>query len=406
LHDALVNFSLCNPNQRQKIISFIRDGCSTNTAAIKTLSKIGFRHCIDLKCISHASSNIGKELYGSCKLGVDFIGKFNKMLNYSHNARSIYSELIQSSVNRYSGDVRWFYQQELSSQMFANWQHVLSVIYHQDNFTPSIRSDLKSMLNENMNDIKLELSLLEDCAVPIAKLCYEQEGDGLLSPTSYDHWHSVISLLHGYVENRIELPCVMNTLMELYPSPLDHDIRQEKILVIKQKIIPCWMYMTEITNSPTKLLPTLCTLRACRLLDYRFIAKHPMNSICEVDELQNISGEITQLLQLPMFDNLEQNILPYVHELELYYNISREEVTIDEVDLLSFWKKNVITLPNFSKLVRHLGCLTPSSATVERLFSMLKSFNYSQCNALADYVKTRCMIRYNEIFRYRYDEED
>jgi len=80
------------------------------------------------------------------------------------------------------------------------------------------------------------------------------------------------------------------------------------------------------------------------------------------------------------------------------------EDDIDEpgIKILSFWKANVLTTPNFALLARKIACLSPSSATVERLFSLLNSFNDNQANALADYAKARCLIRYNNIFRERY----
>ena len=126
-----------------------------------------------------------------------------------------------------------------------------------------------------------------------------------------------------------------------------------------------------------------------------------MISICEVDAHRHVTGEITQLLQLPMFGNEVRNILPIAQEMASYHDLSCQEDPDQEYDALKFWKKNSIKLPNLANLVRQVACLTPSSATVERLFSMLNSFNDNQGSCLADYVKSRCMIRYNEIFRDR-----
>ena len=51
---------------------------------------------------------------------------------------------------------------------------------------------MRAMLEESNTDLRLELALIVDVGTNVVKLCYHQEGDGFLTPTSYDHWSSVM----------------------------------------------------------------------------------------------------------------------------------------------------------------------------------------------------------------------
>ena len=120
-----------------------------------------------------------------------------------------------------------------------------------------------------------------------------------------------------------------------------------------------------------------------------------------------IRGEIIELYNLSYFQGgNDLFLMPFVEELPTYHVLCQEFVgqRIPEDDnttdsCLLFWQQNVITLPIFSELAWKMATCSPSSATVERLFSLLGTFHDNQANALADYAKARTMIRYNYNFR-------
>ena len=51
---------------------------------------------------------------------------------------------------------------------------------------------MRAILEELNTNLRLELALIVDVGTNVVKLCYHQEGDGFLAPTSYDHWNSVM----------------------------------------------------------------------------------------------------------------------------------------------------------------------------------------------------------------------
>ena len=408
--------------KRSKVISFIRDGCSTNTAALRILQPLFFKTC-DIKCISHATNNVGTVLYDTCNLAVKFISHFNNMMNTSTIARLKFRSLIHTGIKRYTGDIRWYYLQECATQIFKFWSQVLVLIHDEDDFTPSIRSKLKTLMEEHQSTIRLELSLFQDVAIPLAKLCYKQEGDGFLIPTTYDHWCNILSFLNDLYEGRKQLENVTKTANILYP--VDVLNKNEAIANTRVKMFQCIQKMTVTSTDHDKLYFTLNIFRACRILDYKFIAKTPIQSLLQLptNPGELIRGEILQLYNLPFIvrGKNDQFLKPYIEELPTYKSIciayvnahenEEEDDTVQEEEekgekrkfdnYLEFWKQNVLELPTFSQLSRKILSCSPSSATVERLFSLLTCFDDKSSSALADMAKARAIMRYNHNFRNR-----
>ena len=183
--------------------------------------------------------------------------------------------------------------------------------------------------------------------------------------------------------------------------------------------------MTVTSTDHDKLYFTLNIFRACRILDYKFIAKTPIQSLLQLptNPGELIRGEILQLYNLPFIvrGKNDQFLKPYIEELPTYKSIciayvnahenEEEDDTVQEEEekgekrkfdnYLEFWKQNVLELPTFSQLSRKILSCSPSSATVERLFSLLTCFDDKSSSALADMAKARAIMRYNHNFRNR-----
>lgn len=66
----------------------------------------------------------------------------------------------------------------------------------------------------------------------------------------------------------------------------------------------------------------------------------------------------------------------------------------------SFWVDNKTTLPAWYSVVEKLWLVQPSSAMMERVFSVLNNvFDKQQTNALNDLVETTVMVRFNDTDR-------
>ena len=68
----------------------------------------------------------------------------------------------------------------------------------------------------------------------------------------------------------------------------------------------------------------------------------------------------------------------------------------NSLDSLSWWKSSETTLPVWAAAAKKVLVVQPSSAAVERVFSILNtSFGNHQQNSLQDYLETSTMLRYN-----------
>ena len=66
----------------------------------------------------------------------------------------------------------------------------------------------------------------------------------------------------------------------------------------------------------------------------------------------------------------------------------------------TFWVDNKTTLPAWYSVVEKLWLVQPSSAMMERVFSVLNNvFGKQQTSALNDLVETTVMVRFNDMDR-------
>jgi len=317
------------------------------------------------------------------------------MMNVSLIARSIYCNLItEDHVKRYTGDIRWFYKQEVSSQLYKNWMQAQEVVNSDIKFCPELRETLQECLSLHGTEIYLQLALFEDIASILSQLCYTQEGDNFLIHSTYDHWTFSLNILKECSEGNRPLPHFEDTLNHLY-----HGNQAEMITErVNAQIILSSLYETMhdvCMNQSSRLWSTLQILRACRLLDYNYVGPNPILSLYDEDTGQ---GELLMLHRIPVYSS-PGSIEGFIQELPEYHRLSSLEINkpvASRKAVLDFWKANKLLLPRYASLVIFVGALCPSSATVERLFSMLALMKESKGSALADYKRSSVMLRYNE----------
>ena len=145
-----------------------------------------------------------------------------------------------------------------------------------------------------------------------------------------------------------------------------------------------------VYDSDGRMYETLCILRACRLLNYKFVSSTPLNAL---------KNEIEQLQRFPW---CLQTIQKLRDETENYRDISTAETskpTLEQTDLWSFWKSNALILPNYFSVACTVALIPPSSAVCERLFARLvMGFDDDQDNALEDYKAASTIMRFNRSF--------
>jgi len=82
-------------------------------------------------------------------------------------------------------------------------------------------------------------------------------------------------------------------------------------------------------------------------------------------------------------------------ELPLYIAAADGFVCNNEEEKLTWWAAHQDTLPHWTALVRKVLLVQPSSASAERVFSLLATLSAQQEAALEDYIEASVMVRYN-----------
>ena len=103
---------------------------------------------------------------------------------------------------------------------------------------------------------------------------------------------------------------------------------------------------------------------------------------------------MSQHLTLSVFPFLSSQISTLKEEFPLY--VAASEDIDPSYDPLQFWRQHEQSLPAWSQAARQIILIQPSSAALERVFSLLmNSFAERQNSSLQDYIEASIMMQYN-----------
>ena len=112
----------------------------------------------------------------------------------------------------------------------------------------------------------------------------------------------------------------------------------------------------------------------------------------KVKEMQSHSDVVDSLVAFPFLSNS----IPTLKD-ELPHYIAVSEDVNPEHDPLEFWKDHQDTLPAWAAAARQVLLVHPSSAALERVFSLLgNSFGERQQSSFQDYIEASLMLQYNK----------
>ena len=121
--------------------------------------------------------------------------------------------------------------------------------------------------------------------------------------------------------------------------------------------------------------------------------------LCCPVQVQNLHPNAASLAELRKFSflNNDATIDGLVNELPRYLAAADGTVIEEEEEKVQWWARHARTLPNWSAVVRKLLLVQPTSASAERVFSLMNHFfTHLQENALEETVEASIMLRYNK----------
>jgi hypothetical protein len=305
-------------------------------------------------------------------------------------------DVVQENPEKLNG-IRWMANFLVAVQVNNFFEEIMTVLRDEPFGCATLVESLMKILDKESNGdipsgvhtLQLEIALYVDAAQENADFCYNYEGDGALAFTAYEEWMRAYRQLQRVIGNarvRPNVPNVQRVAALIAPGDVHEQGRLINLTVAKA--VPVLEKMEEDTN--VRLRDTLQQLEACRLGNFEYIARNTLEALLiEVEKAQFLPWGVRIIASLKM-------------ELPAYKKIADQCDT--NMDRWEFWRTYYLSLPAWYKLAEEIVLVMVSSASVERIFSLLNnSFDNQQQNSLNDYKEATVRLRYNENWRRKYD---
>ena len=360
--------------QNNSLCASMRDGASVNGAAMRTV-KIVFPKVVDVRCFSHAIDGVGSHF--NIPTVKRFLQLWNSLFTHSPATRLAWKERTGISKKSYS-PTRWWSWWEVAQQVMLQFAEILPFV--QDRLQTAANKATLRHVEEMFEDgqmklsLQLELAAVVDAGKPLVESTYILEGDGTLA------WHCYEQLM--VIQNSIQVANLHNLVA------LSREVSGGNLAFSQQcyqygvaAIQPGWEYFTQTVMGA--MGPQVEIFKAARLFSPQ--------QICQLRPVANDVDIVTSVAFLDdpaLIANLK-------NELPMY--LAKADGIDNNVDPIGWWKANEADLPFWSAAAKLVLLMQPSSASSERVFSILTTtFGHLQDLALQDYIKCSLMLQFNK----------
>jgi hypothetical protein len=370
-----------------------------NSKAISNLKNAGFMHSLDLECFAHTINNAG-EKFATPRLKV-FASAYNNFITRSAKARSFFLDECKQSPKR-SSSVRWFAHWEQCDQWFTVRKHMIPFLKRCMNEQVGATTTTENLIKLFQQDeLLVELAAIKDAGHALCQALHMLEGDTFLAV----HTFNIMNTLRFHCSN-VQYTNVDNVLaMEISNND---DVNQSSINVsvdgkdyyktqLRNHALECVRpgleyIINKFFSRGSTLERNMQVFEACRLF-------HPLYARVAVGR----DGQVSMVLNsIGVFS--QDEVKNMADEYSSYVAVASDLANVDTSEYdkpgnnecFQWWVRNKTKLPYFCAGAFKVALLQPSSACVERVFSMLSStFSDSQTALLFDAREASLMLRYN-----------
>ena len=351
------------------VIAAMRDRASVNNVAMQTVS-IMYPQVMDIGCMSHTLDHLGS------RFELPTLSKFMKhwevIFKHSPKSRLLWRDRTGSSIASYS-PTRWWSKWECEKQVLTMWGDVVPFLSENRDVAPKSREKLLNLIHTQSEKLQIELAVNVDVGEAFVKATYTLEGDGPLALNCYD-------ILNG-VKATIQVCHWPNTVAIAKRIASQQYSEQSWMLYASNCVKPGLDYFT--VKFDGDLLHIVDAFHGARLFDPT-----------KVNDLNPDTSTVEILRSFKFFNN-DEIIENLKSELPTY--LAAADGVAATVDPLVWWERHSDILTHWSMACKKVLLCQPSSAAVERVFSVLNShFNNKQCSALEDYIEAAVMLQYNQ----------
>lgn len=282
---------------------------------------------------------------------------------------------------RTHSDTRWWSKWEILQQALCYFGDIEPFLRENEEMSPAMRRHLLEIFDDHQDaqDLRLELAAVVDAGVHFVSATYYLEGD---TPLIFSCYERLCSVAHAVA-------------VEHYPNTtaVAREIAGGNAVTYNQLM----------TQAKACIQPGLNFYRQKFSVQFRTTVRaFKVARLCCPMQVQNLNptaASVEEFRNFPFLDN-DNIIANLARELPDYLAAADGVVMANEEEKLAWWAAHSDTLPHWAGVVKKLLVIQPSSASAERVFSLLKNaFNDQQDNALEDYLEASVMIRYNNAKR-------
>ena len=217
----------------------------------------------------------------------------------------------------------------------------------------------------------LELAVTMDAGLPFVQATYRFEGDGSLALSCYEE---LDKLLQG-----IRIAHFPNVARIALSQGRAH-IAQQYMQYASSYVKPGFDYIQSKYHGD--LQAAVAAFKAARLFN-------PHKVVDLLPDLNAVDSVIA-------FPSLKSSDILGNLKAELPQYLARATGISQQTESVDWWQRNFPDLPHWSDAARQVLLVQPSSATAERVLSLLNSsFSDRQDSSLQDYIETSLMLQFN-----------
>jgi hypothetical protein len=354
------------------VVAFIRDRASVNSAAVRSLLHT-FPHALDIGCLSHTLDHCGDEVYSGTLH--DFWASWNSLFCRSLKASTSWRQKYGVAVPSCS-PTRWWSKRECLHFILVNFGQVgvwvNRVFENKEVEGANIRRLHEIMTDMNkMWKLRLELAAVVELTEVFQKATYILEGDGPLCCTTWQ----VLEHVKLDVDKRhptMDYPSTRAIIRELVlamPGPVGELAVNHWVAYAREMTEPAVSYLNRKVFG--ELLPIVEVFKACRIVNPAYI-----QSVSEILTAAYFRAETQLLVDIQLVTIAEVDAcIPEIARMvqaagaNTFTVIAGREL---HAEIISFWQTYRAVLPGFAALYYRCLLLQPSSASSERVFSILK----------------------------------
>lgn len=355
------------------IIAFMRDGASVNSAAVRALS-VFYPNSLDVVCFSHTINNVGHRFV--FPLLQEFTRLWISLFAHSARVKLAWKERTGTSMRSHS-ETRWWSKWELLSQVSLYFGDVAPFLQQLPDVSASTTQQLLAIIQhpERSRQLRLELAAVVDVGKHFVSATYALEGDGPLVFRCYSHLQAIASAMAQ--KDFTNLKAVARQIAQDEADLTAPQLVAETMRGVEPAI--AWF----LGKFNVELEPVVTAFRRARFFD-------PV----AVQSLGLTSQKVQSLRCFPFYSDEELGQM--VDELPQYL-AAVTDVTLDTPEEKWSWWSHQNNIPHWKSAVMKLVLVQPSSAAVERVFSILTScFTDEQRSSLEETIEASVMLRYND----------